>query len=403
MAAPARTETLSPAVAAWLVTPDGLAAIADVTAALDGGHDDLTVAASLRERLSPERAVAVQASAHARQRARARWPDADRLLFTPAALEQASDPVASAWRAERFAAADHVVDLCSGAGGDALALAEIAEVTAVDRDLARLCLARHNAGARAVPVRPVAGDALAPPVRLAGPVHCDPGRRADGRRLRRLGDYHPPVDAVLAATAQASGTAIVCSPAVDLDDPALPDEAELEFVQLGDDLIEAVLWTGEFAAEARASATLLPDRVRRSRRGPPEELPVGAPGGWLVTVAPAAVRARCHDEVGAEIGAWRLARRRALLTCDDPPAPSPWYAARHIEAQLPVRAKQIRRWLQAADERPVEIAVHGLDVAPERLWQALGRPPRGPMGWRLELVRTDTGGTCLVTSDERAA
>ncbi len=405
MSAPARSESLDPEVAAWLCAPTGVAAVADVTAWLDEGDDDLTVASRLRvatrrrEGLPAARAVAVQAAAHARRRARADWPDADQLLFTPAALEQASHPAASAWRARRFADVGAVVDLCAGAGGDSLALATAGEVVAVDRDLGRLHLCRHNATVRGAPVRVVVGDALRPPLRLTGAVHCDPSRRVAGRRLRRLGEYRPPVDAVLGATTNAVGSGIVCSPALDLADPVLPADAELEFVQLGGDLLEAMLWTGALARRPGTStATLLPSAEQwRSTPGTTDDLPVGPVGDWLVSVAPAAVRARCHDEIGATIAARRVAHRRALLTCDTPPPPSAWYVARRVEAVLPARGKHVRRWLQAADDLPVEIAVHGLDVAPDAFWSSLGRPPRGPNGRRLELVRTDEGGRCVVT------
>jgi hypothetical protein len=387
--------------ARWLAGDDGVAAVEAVTARLDGGHDELAIAAGLRrDGLPADHATAVLGAAAARRRARGRWPDADRLLFTPIALEQASDPAVAAWRARRLADLE-VWDLCAGVGGDALAIAgRGARVTAVDLDAARLELLGHNARARGVELTRIVGDALTvrPPPGAA--VHADPGRRRDGRRVRRLAHHLPGVGALLTAHATAPTRAVVLSPAVALDDPDLPGDAELEFVQVGDDLREAVLWLGEARrGEVRATATLLPSGETRSRtdRGP--RLPVGVPGQVLLHLAPAAVRARLHDALGAEAHARRIATARALLTVDHDPGPSPWFRRRLIHTVLPARPKAVRAWLRHVEELPVEIAVHGLDADPVVWWRALGRPARGPAGWRIELVRTDTGGTAIVTTD----
>jgi SAM-dependent methyltransferase len=418
------TSELTPEVARWLTGDEGLDHVAAVTAALDDGEDELTVAARLRrDGLDAARATAVAGAAHARRRARRRWPDAERLLFTPLALEQASDPDVSAWRAQRLAGR-RVADLGAGVGGDTLALAAAgARVTAVDLDEARLVLLAHNARVRGLDVEVEVGDATAhrPPAGAA--VHADPGRRRGGRRVRRLRDHEPPVPALLAAHAHAPAVGVVLSPAVDLDDPDLPADAELEFVQVGDDLVEAVAWLGDarlpgVAATASllpagaASASRLPAGAatarpgpaaqRRSRpHGPRERLPVGEVGRWLLDPAPAVVRARLHDALGAEVGARRLAARRALLTVDDAPPDGPWWRRRQVHAALPARPKAVRAWLRSRQERPVELVLHGVDADLDAWWRALGRPPRGPAGWRVELVRTDTGVTALVTTSDR--
>lgn len=386
-------------LAGWLCTPTGRDAIAAATADLDDGHDALAVGSRLRDAgMDPGRATAVMGAATARRRARDRWPDADELLFTPAALEQASDPGVAAWRARRLAGAV-VWDLCAGIGADALAMAAAgAEVTAVDHDGGRLRLLEHNAAQRGLRVDTVVGDALAVSVPEGALVHADPSRRRSGTRVKRLADHQPPVRTLLAVHRHVPGSGVVLSPGVDLDDPDLPSDAELEFVALDGALKESVAWTGRLRAEgAVASATLLPQGQHRVRRGPAVAIEVGEPGAFLVEVVPAAVRARLHPEIGREIGARRLAHRRALLTSDTAPPPSPWYRVRPVLAVLPARARAVRRWLRGADPAAVEIVVHGLEADPVRWWQALGRPPRGPQGYRLELIRTDHGAHAVVT------
>jgi hypothetical protein len=409
----------------WLVSPPGLLRLDEVVAALDRGDDELAIAARLRQdpavlvrgddaaarprmvddEVVAARAAIVLAAATARRRARERWHLAGTSVFLPEALEQASDPLVAAWRARRYRDRE-VWDLCAGIGGDALALASVASrVTAVDRDAARLELLAHNARVHDVEVTCHRADALAVRPPAGAWLHADPSRRRDGRRARRLDDHGPPVPALLAAHRDAPAFGVVVSPALAWDDPGLPDDVEVEFVQVGDDLKEAVLWTGALRdGDTTATATLLPSGETRARRGPrPPRRPVGAVGGWLLEVAPAAVRARLHDDLAAEIDARRLARTRALFTTDDRPPSSGWWTARRVVAVLPARPKPLKAWLRTADPPPVELVLHGVEGDPTAWWRQLGRPPRGPRGWRIELIRRDDDRVAVVTeapSDE---
>lgn len=390
---------LPPAVARWLVT-EGRDVVAVISAALAEGRPELTVASELRATLTPERAAAAMGSAHARLRARElRVPHADRILLTRTALEQASRPEVARHRARRYAGRTTVADLCAGAGIDALALASTgATVVAVDLDPSRAHLLAHNARVAGADVLVMVGDALAGPLRAGLPVHADPSRRRGRRRARRLDDYGPPFSALLEATAGAPGRGVVVAPGIDWDDPALPSGAEIEFVQVGRDLVEAMVWCGDLREPGvRATATLLPAGQSLSRGIEAPVLDVGAIGDWLVEVAPAAVRARLHDALGADIGAHRIARGRALLSTPERPTVSPWWTLWQVEEVLPPKERAVRAWLREAEELPLEIATHGLDADPQRWWRAIGTPPRGPGGRRLHLVRTDTGALCIAT------
>lgn len=397
-------QELDEATAIWLVSAEGLATVHDVTTWLDDGEKTLAIASRLRAGgRGHERSVAAIGAGVARRRARERWPDADALLFTREALEQASDPEVSRWRAQRFQEAPSVMDLCAGVGGDTLALGERgSSVTGVDLDVGRLHLLRHNAAVRGIDVATLTADALAVSRPADAWVHADPSRREGDRRLRALRDHRPSVPALLDHHRQAPGHGIVLSPAVDLDDPDLPD-GELEFVALNGALAEAVVWIGATAAPGvRASATLLPSGQRRERAGVGPELPVGPVGSHLIEVTAAAIRARLHTVIGAEVGATRLADRRALLSAETLPEPSEWYRTRSVETVLNVRAKEIRRWLRQHDDRPLELASHGWSGDLDALWRALGRPARGPQGRRLDVIRLDEGAIAVLSVAPRS-
>jgi hypothetical protein len=406
-------------VARWLVGSEGLGAVSRATRLLDDGVDELRVITGLRGSIDdPARTAAVLASATARRRARNRWLEADQLLFTRESLEQASDPTVAAWRAGRLADTD-VYDLCSGVGGDAIAIARAAHtVTAVDLDAARLVLLEHNAAVYGLDIPTRVGDALDLEVPRDHLVHVDPARRRDGSRIGDPRRTQPPVDLLVTAHTAAPGRAIVLAPGTDADHPALGPDVEVEYLQLGDDLVEAVAWSGVLrSAGVTASATVLPRPAtpgagpdagavvpastvylqRVGERGP--MLAVGPVASHVVEVVPAAIRARLHDEIGAGIGAHRVARRRALLTVGHLPPASPWYRARPVIDVLPARPAPIRRWLSASDHGPMELVLHGVSADPTAWWRQLGRPPRGPGGIRIELVRRDEDAIAIVTED----
>jgi hypothetical protein len=430
--------------ARWLTSDVGRAAVAAAVQRLDDGADELAVASGLRTvSAHAERRAAVLDAASARRRARRRWPNADELLFTREGLEQASDPAVAAHRAGRLLAelghrsmtTDTVVDLCAGIGGDAIALARAGadlgvRVLAVDTDAARLMLLAHNAEAAGVTVSALQADALTVDLPPRSVLHADPSRRRDGRRIRPLAEHVPSVPALIAAHPDTVAWALALAPGVDVEDPDLPGGIEVEYVQLDGSLVEATVWIGStetasaaastasgaparaVAAERRARATLLTDDgVAGTRVGVPARrgrLPVGPIGRFLIEVAPAAVRARLHDDLGRELGARRIAAHRALLTSDREPPASPWHRSRPVLAELSSRPRAVRRWLQdhaaaTGTAAAVELVLHGVTADPELLWRELGRPRRGPQGLRLEFIRRDHDSVTVVTGRSEAS
>lgn len=392
-------------LARWAVGP-GRDVVDRTTNALLGGEDELAIGTRLRDAADPRRAAFAMGLATTRVRALAQGlPHAGDLLLTREALEQASHPAAAAWRAERAASAvttDPVLqDRCAGTGGDAVALAVHRPVLAVERDPGRAVLAMDRAAVLGADVEVRIGDALDPglPSRDAV-VHADPDRRdASGRRARRLDQHQPGVAALLAATTDAAGRLLTVAPGVAWDDPALPSEAEVVFLQHGPDLLEAVLCTGSARQPgARASAVLLDRGLVRTRTEPVVPLPVADVGSWLLTPAPALVRARLHDQLGADLDARRIARRSALLTTTDDPGPTPWARAERVEAVLPARPRVVRRHLRDHPDRRVELVLHGVQLSVPDWLRAAGDPATGPDDLRIHLVRRDQDAVAVLSS-----
>lgn len=400
-------EQVAVELARWAVGP-GLEVIGEVAAELADGADALQLGTRLRERLDPTRAAFATAAAATRLRAVAQGIEgAEHLVLTRESLEQASHPAAARWRARRVGdASEDVVgevaiqDRCAGTGGDAVALARHGPVLAIERDPGRAVLAEHRAAVLQRPVTVHVGDALDPTVGCAGAiVHADPDRRDHtGRRARTLAEHQPTVDLLLAATDAAAGRLVTVAPGVAWDDPQLPTDAEVVFLQHGSDLLEAVLCTGAARQPAaRATAVLVDAGHARTRRvGDAADLPVGEVGAVLLVPAPALVRARLHDAVGAELGARRLARHRALLTADAAPD-SPWVDVEVVEAVLPARPAALREHLRADPDRRVEVVLHGMGVDVPSWLRAAGRPATGPDDLRVHLVRRDDDAVAILT------
>lgn len=401
-------------LARWAVGP-GLPVIDELTAELADGADPLQVGTGLRERLDPGRAAFATAAAVTRLRAIEQGVEAaDRLVLTREALEQASHPAAAAWRAERaWAAVPEVAaagqgsgppvhDLCAGTGGDAVALALHGAVVATEQDPGRAVLAEHRAAVLERPVEVRVGDALAVGSSCAGAIiHADPDRRdGTGRRARSLAQHRPSVQTLLEATTAAAGRLLTVAPGVAWDDPQLPPDAEVVFLQHAGGLLEAVLCTGAARTSgARATAVLLDRDCSRTRAVDAEApaAPVGDIGAFLLVPAPALVRARAHDVVAAEVGAWRIARRRALLTADEAPS-SPWLEVERVEAVLPARAAAVREHLRADPDRRVAVVLHGMQVDVRAWLRDAGRPATGPDDLRIHLVRRDDDAVAVLTT-----
>lgn len=391
-----RSEDITEDAARWVMSAPGREVLADLLQMVD--DDPLAVASRLRAGgLDGDLAATAQGVAVASRRAweagqpRGSW-------WTPAAAEQASHPRLARWRARRFTGTD-VIDVTAGCGGDALALVAHARRTlAVEISAVRLPLLATNLGATSAAV--ARADARRPCVRPdRWWAWADPGRRVDGRRVRHLGGTRPGVPEV--AAPGYVGTGIAISPAVDLADPDRPDDAEIEFVQVGRQLAEATLWLGDArdtgpGERAAASATLLPggEHHRGTPTGP--ERPVVEVGAWLVEPAPALVRARLADGLAAEVGLSRLARARALFT-GPAPIDSPWFRAERVEAVVAPRPSHVRDALRGLDEQPLELLTHGMTVDVGAWWRRMGSPSRGPRGRAVHLARLDRTSVAIIT------
>jgi hypothetical protein len=327
----------------------------------------LQLAEALRARYPAELVAPALTLAELRVRARAKFSRADRMWFTREGLEQASSELTAGHRARRCAAAAVVADLCSGVGGDLVALARHSRVRAVDLDPLHLRMAGLNAQVYEVSenVRLEQSDAREVSLDGVDLVHVDPARRQGGRRLRP-GVSQPPLGWCLALADRVAAVVVKAAPG--LPTGIVPPGWELEFVAQGRDLKEAVLWSPALATSERR-ATLLPEEVTLgSAAGAP--VPSAAPGAYVVDPGPAVTRAGLVEELARSLGAWKLDDRHAFLS-SDAPVRTPFGRTLRVEASLPWNLKRLRARLRQLGVGTVDLRKRGSPLEVERLRRQL--------------------------------
>jgi SAM-dependent methyltransferase len=355
------------------------------------------------ESLSPERALALSESLRAeypaglvaaaltqhalRSAASAKFSNAGQMLFTRAGLEQASSELTARHAAARFAGAPVIADLCCGIGGNLIALAGTGARLVVGADLDRLSLeyARHNAavcapGAAAAFVQ---ADVTRLPLRGADAVFIDPARR-DGDRRLKAGQSRPPLDWCLRLAVTVPMAGIKAAPGVPRD--LVPAGWETEFVAIGRDLKEALLWSPAMASGAATRATVLPsgDTLAGSPAAADHDVPLAAPGAHLLDPNPAVTRAGLVADLAALTGAWQLDPMIAFLSSDEP-VRTPFARTLRVLESAPWHEKRFARRLRELGIGTVDIRRRGLagDITTIHRRLAL----RGPASATLVLTR----------------
>jgi hypothetical protein len=334
---------------------------------------ELQVQTRLREQFPAELVRMALDVADLRRRGEAKFSRAGLMWFSRTGLEQATPEVVARHKAQRFArgavsAAERrkwsgrsagvpVWDLCCGIGSDAIALAALGPVMAVDRDPAACLRTRLNAAVYGVADRietHVADVRSLPegPMPTGVWVHIDPDRRTGRGRARRLEQFSPDLAWLQELTRTARGGGIKVSPASNFGGK-FPD-AEIELISLAGECKEATIWFGELRGEPAWRATVLPKG--ESIAGHPLDAPttVQPPGTYVFDPDPAVVRAGLVDLLASRLGLWRLDQAEEYLS-GDAPVDSPFVVPFEIREVLPGNETAVRRAVRQAGLGSVEI------------------------------------------------
>lgn len=341
-----------------LLAPGGRRLLEEAGEALAEGADPLQVGTRLRGRHPPDLVAAALTQLALRARARPKFPLADAMWFTRAGLEQASSARMAALRAERFAPFGEVADLCTGIGGDLVALARERPALAVDLDPVHLRMAELNARVHGcAPVRAVCADVREVPLAGIEALHVDPARRDAGGRLP-AGRSLPPLDWCAGLTRAVPAVSVKAAPGLPL--ALVPDGWEVEFVSDAGDLAEARLWSPALAG-TRRRATVLPGRETLSATHGEVDVEVAPPGAHLLDPDPAVTRAGLVEELARRLGAWKIDERVAFLSADTA-LRTPFGRSYRVEASLPWQLKRLRAVLREHGIGAVDVRKRGSAV-----------------------------------------
>ncbi|MFG6404002.1 MULTISPECIES: class I SAM-dependent methyltransferase [unclassified Microbacterium] len=354
-----------------LLTPEGLRLL-DETSAQPLSADDVTrVVSRLRAAGNPPELVsAVVGQARLRARAIAKFGDfAERMLFTPAGLEQSTRLSIAARHAGRFRAAgmNTVADLGCGIGGDAMGLAGIGlRVEAVEADEVTAAVAAYNLAPFGDSVSVRHGTAETQDLTGVDAVWLDPARRTAGHaETTRVSaaDYSPPLDWAFDTLRRLPG-GMKLGPGFDRDH--VPDDVEAQWVSADGSTIELVLWSGALAREGvrRAALVVRGDAAwELTSPADSEDAPVRELGAFVHEPEGAVIRARLIGDVARALDAGMLAPGIAYLT-SDAAITSPFVSSFRVREEVPFDPRALSRVLRARGIGRLEIKKRGVDVDP---------------------------------------
>jgi hypothetical protein len=342
----------------------------------------------LNRRFPEKLARAALETAILRQEARDKFPQASRMYFTREALQQASSAEVSAYRSQRYRGFEVLADLGCSVGGDSLSLASLAPTIGIDIDRVRLQMAHANLtatglGGRGLFVQADLGRSLILNSPASMGLFFDPARRAEGKRIFSVKEYHPPLSLIQGWLPDFPALGVKISPGVNLAELD-PYEAEIEFISLRRELKEAVLWFGPLKTSIRR-ATVLPGAHTFAVERLPAvhstmhtavstsgaaELPVGPPRAVLYEPDPSILRAGLVGELGKRLGAAQLDASISYLTADvqiETPFARSWL----VEDWLPFGLKRLRAYLRSRGVGRVVVKKRGSPLEPDALIQNL--------------------------------
>ncbi|MFF7596238.1 class I SAM-dependent methyltransferase [Streptomyces mirabilis] len=380
---------------ASLLTPEGRALLDEVRGTEPA--QELAVATRLRRDHPAELVSAALGQARLRQRAAAKFgaEDAERMYFTPNGVEQSTRTTVATHRARRLRSLGvrSVADLCSGIGGDAIALARAGiRVLAVDRDPLTVAVARANAEALGLAdlIEVREADVTDVDTQAYDAVFVDPARRGGRGRIFDPEAYSPPLSWAIATALKAPLAALKIAPGIPHE--AVPAEAEAEWISDAGDVKEAVLWFGTEPGLVRA--TLLPGPRELRGRGLPDPA-VREVGRYLYEPDGAVIRAHLVAEVAEEVDGGLVDETIAYITADEL-RPTSYAAAYEITDRLPFNVKKLKALLRERGVGVLTVKKRGSAVEPEELRKKALPKQHGPHSATVFLTRVAGAPTMLL-------
>lgn len=397
--APPQTPTTAEALEdlRWLLSPDAAPWLA---VASEGERTLAERIAQLRAQLTIERTHLVLEQATLRERAREKFRAADRMYFTPLGMEQATDEIVADYKAQRFAGKSEVFDLCSGIGGDLLALARRGPVVGFERDPGVALIAQANArvaldataAASSPGVEVRTEDACQVELERASAWHIDPDRRPGGKRTTRVALHEPSAEAIDQMLTRNPHGAVKLAPAAEWPE-SWTERAEMEWISRGRQCRQLVAWFGDLATHpGQRRATMVGGTASavRSIVGS-GEVGQGAPAAanidaYLFEPDAAVIAANLTAELAREHGLKAIAPGAIYLTGTRSIQDAALGCFEVLEV-MPFRLKPLKSLLRERGIGTLEIKKRGVEHDPAEIRRQLQL--RGEASATLLIARVD--------------
>lgn len=353
----------------FLTSPQGESLLAELVLEDLSDKNTLSLVMRLRERFDREQVSAAISLAQLRHKAAAKFGEAAaRMFFTEDALQQASDPLIRAYRAQGVAGL-RVLDVGCGIGSDSLAFAAHgARTLGLDIDVLRVRMARLNAEALGSDAKFVNRD-----VRQGLPgnfdlIFYDPARRDErGKRIYDVAQYIPPLSLVRDWSAQR--IIVKLSPGVDVSQLAAYGGG-LEFISVAGDLKEGLLHIGGEFEGVRAVRVDEAGASIWQREGAEPDLHITEPQSWLCEPDPAIIRSGLVRDVAQACDGALLDEMIAYFTTVNRPQ-TDWVRAWQIRDWMPFNLKKLRAYLRQRDIGTITVKKRGSPITPQGLTRKL--------------------------------
>lgn len=390
-----------PAPLAVLLSAEGRAVLDAVREYEPAG--ELALATRLRRDHPAGLVSAALAQAALRRRAVPKFgaADAARMFFTPNGVEQATRAPVAAHRAARLAGSGvrSVADLCSGIGGDAIALARAGiRVLAVDRDPLTAAVVRANADALGLAglIEVRCADVTEIDTEPYDAVFCDPARRGGRGRVFDPEAYSPPLSWALDAARRRPVAALKIAPGVPHE--LIPPDFSAEWISYEGEVKEAVLWRGTTdPAPGGVTATLLSgdgsEPYALTGLGLPNP-PVRPVGRYLYEPDGAVIRAHLVAEAAAGLPDGGLIDETIAFITSDELRALPSAAAYEITDVLPFNLKRLKALLRERAVGTLTVKKRGSAVEPEEVRRKV--KPSGPNAATVILTRVSGAPSMLI-------
>ena len=307
-----------------------------------------------------------------RKKARAKFVNADSMLFDREALEQATHEAVAKYHASCFPDGASVVDMTVGIGADLIALSTRGPVIGFELDSMRSDYARHNAPGADVRT----SDGLEYALTHDCPyIWADPDRRdSAGKRLNDPSAYEPD-PALIPCDRELTG--IKLSPLL-FDEYLETVGDRIEFVSYRGECREAIAWSGKsvepgfFCVDAETGLKLPRHEVEDAVNNAYEV---------IFDSDPAAVRAHALGNFGLP----QLGDSPGYLTGQEVVS-CPWLRAYEVLYKESGDFKRIKEFLRKNNLRVFEVKQRGAGIDPPTIIKQLKTEgdPVSLIAWRVE-------------------